>query len=63
MNKDWAEKNKRMQALIGKEASFPEGIEVLIELRNDLFGITAWATSTPGSCPTRTGSPGPSPGA
>jgi hypothetical protein len=37
MNKDWSEKNKKMQALIGKEATFREGIEVLIELRNDLF--------------------------
>ena len=37
MNQDWAEKNKRMQALIGKEKSFPEGIEVLLELRKDLF--------------------------
>ena len=37
MNKDWAEKNKRMQTLIGKEASFKEGIEVLLELRKDLF--------------------------
>ena len=38
MNKDWSEKNKKMQSLIGKEASFREGINVLIELRNDLFG-------------------------
>ena len=38
MNKDWSEKNKKMQSLIGKEASFREGIDVLIELRNDLFG-------------------------
>ena len=38
MNKDWAEKNKRMQALIGKEATFREGLEVLFELRSDLFG-------------------------
>ncbi|MBP5463539.1 MAG: phage head-tail adapter protein [Lachnospiraceae bacterium] len=37
MNKDWSEKNKKMQALIGKEAAFREGIEVLIDLRNDLF--------------------------
>lgn len=32
---------KKMQALLGKEASFREGIEVLIELRNDLFGLIA----------------------
>ena len=38
MNKDWAEKNKKMQSLIGKEASFREGIETLIGLRDDLFG-------------------------
>ena len=38
MNKEWSEKNKRMQTLIGKEATFREGIEVLIELRDDLFG-------------------------
>ena len=37
MNKDWSEKNKKMQSLIGKEASFNEGIDVLIDLRNDLF--------------------------
>ncbi len=38
MNKDWSEKNKRMQLLIAKEAGFHEGIDVLIELRSDLFG-------------------------
>ena len=38
MNKDWAEKNKRMQSLIGKEASFREGLDVLFELRDELFG-------------------------
>ena len=37
MNKEWSEKNKKMQSLIGKEASFNEGIDVLIDLRNDLF--------------------------
>jgi hypothetical protein len=41
MNQEWADKNKKMQALLGKEASFREGIEVLIELRNDLFGLIA----------------------
>ena len=25
MNKEWADKNKKMQALIGKEATFTEG--------------------------------------
>ena len=38
MNKDWAEKNKRMQSLIGKEAGFREGLDVLFDLRDDLFG-------------------------
>ena len=38
MNKDWADKNKRMQSLIGKEASFREGLDVLFDLRDDLFG-------------------------
>ena len=37
MNKEWSEKNKKMQSLIGKEASFKEGIDVLIELREELF--------------------------
>ena len=37
MNKDWADKNKKMQSLIGKEASYREGLDVLSDLRNDLF--------------------------
>lgn len=37
MNKEWSEKNKKMQTLIGKEVTFREGIDTLIELRNDLF--------------------------
>ncbi len=48
MNKDWSEKNKKMQALIGKEATFREGIEVLIELRDDLF---QQITSIVNTCP------------
>ena len=48
MNKDWSEKNKKMQSLIRKEASFREGIDVLIELRNDLFGQI---TSIVNTCP------------
>ncbi|MBR5179766.1 MAG: phage head-tail adapter protein [Lachnospiraceae bacterium] len=48
MNKDWSEKNKKMQSLIGKEASFNEGIDVLIDLRNDLFGqITSIVNTYP----------------
>ena len=38
MNREWSEKNKAMQALIGKEASFRDGIRTLIDLRSDVFG-------------------------
>lgn len=38
MNKEWSEKNKRMQSLIGHKATFVEGIDALLELRDDLFG-------------------------
>lgn len=41
MNKGWSEINKRMQSLIRKEASFREGLDVLFELRGDLFGQIA----------------------
>ena len=37
MDKEWSEKNKKMQTLLSKEASFDEGIKVLLELRGDLF--------------------------
>ena len=37
MNKEWSEKNKKMQSLLGKELTFREGIDALIELRDDLF--------------------------
>ena len=37
MNKEWSEKNKKMQMLITKESTFAEGIKLLLELRNDLF--------------------------
>ena len=37
MNKEWSEKNKKMQALTGKEPTFREGVDVLIGLRDDLF--------------------------
>ena len=48
MNKDWSEKNKKMQTLIGKEDTFSEGIDVLLELRDDLFKqITYIADSYP----------------
>ena len=48
MNKEWSEKNKKMQALISKEATFREGIGVLIDLRDDLFRQT---TSIADTCP------------
>ena len=41
MNKEWSEKNKKMQSLIGKEKTFSEGIELLLELRNELFSRIA----------------------
>ena len=37
MDKDWSEKNKKMQTLIAKEATFAEGINLLLELRAGLF--------------------------
>ena len=37
MNKSWSDKNKKMQTLISKEATFAEGIKVLLELRAELF--------------------------
>ena len=48
MNKDWADKNKRMQSLIGKEAGFREGLDVLFDLRGDMFGqITSIVNTFP----------------
>ena len=37
MDKDWSDKNKEFQKLISKEATFKEGIKVLLELRDSLF--------------------------
>ena len=37
MDNDWSEKNKKMQTLIAKEATFADGIKVLLELRAELF--------------------------
>ena len=37
MDKDWSDKNKKFQKLITKEATFKEGIKVLLELRDSLF--------------------------
>ncbi|MBO4899283.1 MAG: DUF3795 domain-containing protein [Lachnospiraceae bacterium] len=46
MNKEWSEKNKKMQSLISKEATFKEGIEVLLELRGELFSQIAYIVNT-----------------
>ena len=37
MDKDWSEKNKKMQMLISEEATFADGIKVLLELRAEIF--------------------------
>lgn len=37
MNKDWADKCKEMQRLLAKEATYKDGIEKLLELREDIF--------------------------
>ena len=37
MNKDWAEKNKQIQMLLGKKVTYREGIELLIQFRHELF--------------------------
>lgn len=37
MNEDWSEKNKQIQALLGKKATYAEGIKLLLELRQELF--------------------------
>ena len=37
MNKDWSEKNKTIQKLLGKETTYKAGIKLLIEFRSELF--------------------------
>ena len=37
IDKDWSDKNKEFQKLITKEATFKDGIKVLLELRDSLF--------------------------
>ena len=37
MNKEWADKNKEIQTLLAKEATFEEAIKKLIEFRGELF--------------------------
>ncbi len=49
MDKEWSEKNKEMQALLKKEATFSAGIEKLIELRLSVFDqITQIVNGYPG---------------
>jgi hypothetical protein len=37
MDKEWAKKNKRIQVLLGRESTYKEGIELLIEFRKLMF--------------------------
>ena len=48
MDKEWSEKNKKMQTLIAKESTFAEGIKLLLELRAQIFEqITAIVNTFP----------------
>ncbi len=42
MNKGWSEKNKEIQKLLSKEATFGEAIRKLTELREELFQQITW---------------------
>ena len=42
MDKSWAEKNKEIQTLLAKEATFNEAISKLIEFRGELFQQITW---------------------
>ena len=37
MHKDWSDRNKTIQKMLGKETTYKEGIELLIEFRSELF--------------------------
>ena len=37
MNKEWSARNKTIQKLLGKEVTYKEGIDRLIEFRSQLF--------------------------
>ena len=37
MNKEWSDRNKTIQKLLGKETTYKEGIDLLIEFRSHLF--------------------------
>ena len=48
MEKEWSDKMKEVQALLGKEATYKEGIEKLLLLREELFtAITQIVSSFP----------------
>ena len=42
MDKDWAEKNKEIQALLSKEATFKSAVRKLIGFREELFQQITW---------------------
>ena len=42
MDKSWADKNKEIQALLAKEATFKEAIKKLLEFRGELFQQITW---------------------
>ena len=42
MDKNWSEKNKEIQRLLSKEATFSEAISKLIEFRGELFQQITW---------------------
>ena len=37
MNKDWSEKNREIQKLLNRKDTYKEGIDQLIEFRQELF--------------------------
>lgn len=37
MNREWSQKNKEIQTLLGKESTYKEGIQKLISFREELF--------------------------
>ena len=48
MDKHWSDMNKQMQAQISKRATFRDGVEKLLELRESLFEqVTQIATTFP----------------
>ena len=42
MDKDWAEKNKKIQMLLSKEATFDEAVGELITFREEMFQQITW---------------------